>query len=188
MYFFNPDDIHKPGAFSDLPTCLLCVYNRLTNTVSCLNLPIEQRCRVNLVDKDGHQVTKTAYGQKFDKPLLDNEINKWLMQHFERRSNPYLRLYANGIPKYDIPADFGRFAISNIFEIKEPGEYELHVEMRLVQAVNDSSEERGQALDWYIHARRVAVDHGFQRAEFRRVFLCWYPYWQPRIGGRRAGG
>lgn len=118
-----------------LPACLVYVTNATTNRIWWLFMPATNLFNIELFDSQGKSVEKTSLGKMFDLPLTQKRISDWyndkhwqIMRHgraFE--VYPSMRIQTRS------------FSIPEAFEIKEAGEYTLHVQMRLIGNGPDSS-------------------------------------------------
>ena len=125
------------------------VYNYSTNEFACLRMPAENILRVVLLDKQGHQVKKTKLGEKYGLPLSQEQIDEWPHRSNNPHQSIFIRLTPNGIPKYaDDPTEVCSFSIKDAFKITERGEYELHLQLRLVQIGTDSSGKYHYPVTW----------------------------------------
>ena len=102
-----------------------------TNNDYFLNMPRENLFAIELLDASGKPVGKTASGSQFGLPLTDKQVTDWYnkaMNHTNpRRSATLIAI----LPHNTLPVGF--FNIPEMFEIKEAGEYTLHVRMRLIK-------------------------------------------------------
>lgn len=131
------------------PTCYVSVFNHSTNEMACLGMPAINLLRIVLLDKQGHQVKKTSLGMKYGLPLSQEQIYEWRHHWNNRHQSIFIRLTPNGIPQYsDIPTEICNFSIKDAFEITEPGEYELHLQLRLVQVGTDKSGKFYYPVTW----------------------------------------
>ena len=126
------------------PVCWIYTYNFTTNYIACLRVPIQTICQVALLDKDGKQVQKTHSGEKFGRAFSEDEVRHWFKNWNNSHESMFISIIPNGsppygTPPYDIPTEIGFFALKDIFDLKENGEYELHVQLILTQAGKDSA-------------------------------------------------
>jgi hypothetical protein len=139
----EPDWQGKP------PYCLVSIYNHSTNFIGCLRMSEASLCRVALLDRQDHQIQKTSLGKMYGLPLPEDQIEQWQKDWNNRHQSIRIRITPNEIPKYaDIPTDICTFSVKDAFEIKEAGEYELHLQMRLVQVGKDSSGKLHYPVTW----------------------------------------
>ena len=101
-------------------------YNYKTNCDCFLNMPRENLFSIDLYDSSGNRVNKTDSGNQFGLPLTKQQIEDWLNKN--RRWHGYLSMIC---PGEGLQA--GVFSIPEMFVIKQPDEYTLHVRMRLMQ-------------------------------------------------------
>lgn len=137
---FERDSNANPPTFWPAPICLVSVFNHSTSDMACLRMPATNLCRIALLNKQGHKVKKTPLGMVYGLPLSQEQID-WGVHHWNTtHQSIFISFYPNGIPKFaGAYKEICRFSVKDAFEIKEAGEYELHVQMRLVQVGKDSS-------------------------------------------------
>jgi len=116
------------------PVCDINVVNITTNMYrSFLKLPLEALCQVELFNSDGKAVEKTTEGKSFE-TWTPEELADWLHKKLVARArNRFFPV---------LPFDYAlanRFSVPEIFQLKEPGEYELHLKMQLNEAKWDDS-------------------------------------------------
>jgi len=146
---FERDSNAKPPTFWPSPVCLVSVYNHTVSDMACLRMPAINVCQIALLDKQGHQVKKTALGMKYGLPLPHEQIDWWFNHWDIAHQSFFIKLIPNGIPKFaDAYTEICRFSIKEAFEIKEAGEYELHLQLRLVQVGTDSSGKKHYPVTW----------------------------------------
>jgi hypothetical protein len=141
--------LDQPNWHGRPPFCLVSAINYSTNFIGCLRMPATVLCRIALLDKQGQQVLKTKLGKTYGLPLLEEQIDLWRRQWSNPHERMLIRMFPNGIPKFaDARTDICLFSIKDAFEIKEAGEYELHLQMRLVQIGQDSSGKLHFPVTW----------------------------------------
>jgi hypothetical protein len=125
------------------------VYNHTTNYLAVLRLPAAQLCRIALIDARGEQVKKTSLGMTFGLPLSQEQID-WSRHHWSNsHQSIFLKVIPNGVPESaDVPTEICNFSVKDAFDIEEAGEYELHLQMRLVQIGTDSSGKFHYPVTW----------------------------------------
>jgi len=99
-------------------------------------------------------VQKTHSGEKFGRAFSEDEVRHWFKNWNNSHESMFISIIPNGsppygTPPYDIPTEIGFFALKDIFDLKENGEYELHVQLILTQAGKDSAGK--------LHFPRVAL-------------------------------
>ena len=99
----------------------------------CLRMPATNLLRITLLDTHGHEIKKTEAGEIYGLPLSQDQIETWRRHWNNPHERMLITLFPNGIPQYDLPTEICNFCIKDVFEIKEAGEYELHLQLRLVQ-------------------------------------------------------
>jgi len=140
---------------SDIPTldpsgCSIFVYNySTTGNVGCLRMPATNLCRIILLDKQGHKVKKTALGMMYGWPLSQEQIEDWRHHWHNSHQRMLVSINAMGSPKpYYDAIEMCHFSLKDAFEIKKAGEYELHVQLRLIQVGKDSSGKIYYPVTW----------------------------------------
>ncbi len=136
-------------ALAKPPVCWVSLINQSTDFIGCLNMPVKNLCRVALLDNRGGEIQKTKLGEIYGKPLTQHEIEVWRNHWTNAHQTIYTRLTANGIKKYaDEPSEICSFSIKDLFIIETPGEYELHLQLRLIQVGADSSGKLCYPISW----------------------------------------
>jgi hypothetical protein len=130
--------------------CFVTVFNYTTNCgIACLRMPAAYACRIALLDEQGHQVKKTAAGMKFGLSLSQEQIGSSFRHWKLPNQSAWLKLYPNGLPKYaGVPRSICDFDVGNAFKIEKPGDYDLHLQMRLVQSAQDKSGKLHFLITW----------------------------------------
>ena len=82
---------------------------------------------IKLIDPTGTLVAKTAKGLQFGLPLTSQQIIDWNSEMMARRWRSRLLMICPSQSRM-----VGVFSIPEMFEIKQAGEYTLHVRMRLI--------------------------------------------------------
>lgn len=146
---FELDSNAKPPTFWPLPVCLVSVFNHSISNMACLRMPTTNLCRILLLDKQGHKVQKTTLGMMYGLPLSQEQIDWWFNHWNTTHQSIFIRLTPNGIQKSaGAYTEICRFSIKDAFEIKEAGEYDLHLQLRLVQVGTDSSGKKHYPVTW----------------------------------------
>jgi hypothetical protein len=131
------------------PVCWVSIFNHSTDFIGCLNMSATNLCRIALLDQQGHQVPKTKSGEMYGETLSQEQITEWRHNWNYPHRRMLRRLIPNGLPKYaDAPTEIDSFGIKDAFEIKTAGEYELHLQMRLIQVGIDSSGKFYYPVTW----------------------------------------
>jgi hypothetical protein len=120
---------HEPGK-----SPLFCNVTLLNSSpryrLSFLRLPPEMSFAIDLVDANGKSVDKTEYGRKFGLALSQREINDWFQSARKGRGGWAGWFWLTSAELQTV----GAFSMSQAFKIDKPGEYLLHVRLRLVQS------------------------------------------------------
>lgn len=131
------------------PACWVYIHNHTTNFIGCLRMPAPYLCKIALLDQQGKEVRKTTFGNTYGQALSQGQIDKWLRNWNNRHQLPYIRIYAGGIQKLsDMRTDICFFSLKDAFQIIKPGEYELHLQVRLIQTGQDSSGKLHYPVNW----------------------------------------
>jgi hypothetical protein len=146
---FEHDSNAKPPTFWPAPVCFVSVYNHSTNYMGCLRMPATNLCRIVLLDKQGHQVKKTPFGMMYGWPLSQKQIADWRHSWNTTHLTTLIKIVPNGIPKFvGMDTEVCRFSIKDAFEIKAAGEYELHLQIRLIQVGLDNFGKFYYPITW----------------------------------------
>jgi len=115
--------------------CAVNIINTTTNFYrTILGLPREANLQIELLDSSGTPVEKTSAGKLFQ-TWPESKMDTWVRQALRNRSRgtffavwsvAYTQVYS--------------FRIPEIFNLKEPGEYTLHLRYELVEAKFNSSQ------------------------------------------------
>lgn len=131
------------------PYCVVSVYNHGIDVLGCLRMPATNLCRIALVDAEGHDVPKTSLGRMYGSPLSQEQVDNFFQNWRNAHERIVIRLIPNGIPRFaDQRSDICYFSIRDAFEITKPGDYGLHVQLRLVQVGRDSSRKLHYPITW----------------------------------------
>lgn len=128
------------------PVCWVTVLNHTTNLIRGVVGPAPCLFAIELFDSNGKQIKKTNGGKKFGMPLSQEEINSWWpVQHGVSYRLPIF----TSSPTTPFPGTgVANFNISDAFQIKEAGEYSLHLRMRLIQTKPDVSGQPNFSMIW----------------------------------------
>ena len=136
-------------AFLKPPVCWVSIFNHSTDYLGCLNMVATNFCRIALLDKRGYQVQKTKLGERYGEALSQEQIATWRHNWNNPHRRMLIRLLPNGIAKFaDAPTEICFFGVKDAFEIKVAGEYELHLQMRLIQVGKDGSGKLYYPITW----------------------------------------
>jgi hypothetical protein len=131
---FEIDSHVAPPVILGPPVCFVSILNKSTNLVECLKMPITNLCVVKLLDDKGKEVAKTAMGEYFGNNPSQKDIQTWFKNWTNRHESSVLRIVPNGTPRFaGRPTDFLQFSLHDLFEVREPGNYELHVSARIIE-------------------------------------------------------
>jgi len=132
---------NHPNNEGQPPGCVVSVINTSTNAypshidlikmINCYwNAYSTNYLRIELLDSKGDPIKKTAIGKQYT-ASSDSRQLKELYDKLDRR------LRVRGFVWIDPSSSitFARFNIPELFELKEPGEYTLRVQMRLIQNI-----------------------------------------------------
>ena len=129
------------------PICYVDGWGTYTNTIEWkgfLWMPPTNLCRLKLFDSKGQPVEKTADGKMFDLPLTQEQIAAWDRAAQKKNggnSSAWHLIFRPAHPGgLNIPtAGPIVFTLQPLFKVTEPGEYTLHLRLRLIQTKEDSS-------------------------------------------------
>ena len=143
------DSSAKPPKGYTPQVCLVSLVNHSTNYYGTLRMPATNLCRIELLDRHGSSVPRTPVGKMYGLPLSQPQIEAWRLHWDNRHERMLMRILPSDTPEFpDIATDFCSFGLADAFEIKEAGEYELHVQTRLVQVARASSGMSYYPVDW----------------------------------------
>ena len=108
-----------------LPACIVLVANTTTNNYSFDNIPLEGSCEFKMFDSNRVEVPKTEEGRKYVF-WSGKQIYDWGFEHI------FDGFYIFKIPGGGEHQYFPGFSIPQVFHLTVPGEYTLHVRLRLV--------------------------------------------------------
>jgi hypothetical protein len=117
------------------PVCLVCITNETTNGIWVPLMPATNLFSIELFDPKGQPVQKTSFGKMFELPLTQKRISDWYNDKHWQIIRHGRASFVDSLEKAQIRS----FSIPEAFEIKEAGEYALHVQMRLIGNGPDSS-------------------------------------------------
>ena len=119
------------------PVCLIYVTNQTTHVFETWAHYLTNYTSIELLDEAGKPVERTAEGKKYG--IVPNETG--LRQMFKERYALWRkgRFRTTGFKMLgrDI-SPFGEIGIPELFELKQPGEYSLKVEMCLILRLSES--------------------------------------------------
>jgi hypothetical protein len=117
------------------PIFFIFVINSTTNDIlGCLRLPIESISEIALLDPQGVPVEKTEVGKQFGF-WTQKQIKEWFdeMNKLRWRRRGF-RIYAKF---YEQISD--AISLPKLFQMKQAGEYPLHLKVQLVRSEQDAS-------------------------------------------------
>ena len=113
------------------PTCVPLAVSVTTNSNShFLNIPLEGCCQLKLVDSTGHEVPESAAGKKFVF-WSEAQITNWVSQNtfkIKYDDSIFFSLHGGGQHQF-----FPGFSVPESFVVDQPGDYILHVRLRLLR-------------------------------------------------------
>ena len=118
------------------PICYVHLINNSTNFFyGGLSLSPDMLFEVELFDSQGKPVSNTSIGKKFGASVTDQQLNDWYKKNVNRHgAGTFL------VPPFFV-GDVNQFAITQVFELKQAGEYMLHLHMRLIQCQFNTKSE-----------------------------------------------
>jgi hypothetical protein len=132
-----------------VPLCIVSLVNTTTNFIrGCANLPIENLFKTALSDSQGKWVKTTKSGSMFGQTWSQKQIDEWWKTLSDQRiSRRALFIY----PKVDnepMIQQVAYFNITDVFQIEQPGEYTLHLQMRLIRFEYDPHNQHHYSTTW----------------------------------------
>ena len=128
------------------PVCYVTVVNHTTNAIVGVMGPAPCLFAVELFDSGGKPIEKTDAGKKFGLPLSQEEIKSWWpVQHGPSYRPPFF--LTSPIQPYP-GIGVGEFSIPETFQLRQSGEYELHLRMRLIQCKQEASGQLYFSMIW----------------------------------------
>jgi hypothetical protein len=123
------------GAGPECPVCYVSLINDTTNNVYGVFRPSPGMLfDVELFDSKSNSMAKTEVGKTYGQPLTQQQLNDWFEKHMDRHGEELQR-----VPPSMVISPFSEFSISEVFLLQKPGEYTLHLRMRLMQHQQDAS-------------------------------------------------
>jgi hypothetical protein len=133
--------------FFSPPVCVVKVSNHLADTFTCLLLPTSDLCTIALFDDQKQEVEKTVAGKSYGHALSDDLVRQWCDQWMQDQQGDGRQTIlfplrgtlslTRGAPQ--MPVQISSFSLLDVFKITQPGDYELHVQLRLIQSAKDVS-------------------------------------------------
>lgn len=116
------------------PIVIAYILNATSNYArGCLNLPEEALYQIDLIDRYGKQVEKTAIGKTF-KPWSEKHIQDWLDEQLRNRTRgAFFTIFpwmSNQIG--------GGVSLPKVFQLEYPGEYTVHLRMPVISFIRDA--------------------------------------------------
>jgi hypothetical protein len=124
------------------------IQNHTTNDTGCLRMPATNLFRIALLDERGRQVEKTPFGSRFGWPLLEPQIDAWLHHGRLLHQSKFVHFLPKGVDKFDVPTPICTINLKDAFTIRKPGDYQLHLQMRLIQVGKDPSGKLHYLVTW----------------------------------------
>jgi len=129
------------------PIGVVRVTSHLADTLTCVQLPASYLCSVVLLDDKNREVEKTEMGKTFGRVLGDDVVRQWCDQWVRDQQGDGrqtilfpLRGTASLRPNVSqVPVQICCFSLLDVFKVTTPGDYELRVQLRLVQSAKDAS-------------------------------------------------
>jgi hypothetical protein len=136
----------RPYGNKESPFFYVSVINTTTNFVNgYLNLPIEALANISLFDQQGKAVAKTAAGERFE-AWTQQRIEAW----FHKGEHQAVK---RGSKVSDLfPLMYGQISgeisVSKTFQLRQSGDYDLHLRMKFVQTKVDTSGKQYFQTTW----------------------------------------
>jgi hypothetical protein len=145
-----------PSSWKGSPVIYVNFINTTTNYIrGLLQIPIEARANIELLDSEGKAVPKTNEGKKFG-VWTDQQMKDWFEDNREKPPQfPWSRKSerdTKGIavilfPLLDAQISVG-ISLPLLFQIKQAGKYTLHFQIRVAQTKVDTSGKIDLNIFW----------------------------------------
>jgi hypothetical protein len=139
-----------PASEKGSPIFYVNIINTTTNWIrGYLNLPFEALASIALFDADGKSVSKTIVGQRVG-TWTQKQVEDWFMEIYRKRTHAMTESGSITSTLWPLlPAQVsGEISIFQMFQIKQAGEYTLHLRMRFVRVEKDASGNRTFSTIW----------------------------------------
>lgn len=141
--FRPPEPWHD--AILQPPICCVFAGNRTTNAVLFLQMPPTNLFSIELLDSHGKPVGKTREGKMYGLSLTQKYIANWRNKQNLRPAGMWYLISPNDTNAH---CTVGFFSLRSAFRIEQPGEYTLHLRLRLIEARSDSSGQLYFPMVW----------------------------------------
>ncbi|MGA2868714.1 MAG: hypothetical protein ABSF34_06105 [Verrucomicrobiota bacterium] len=126
------------------PVCCVNLINDTTNIFYGGFRPSpEMLFEVELFDSNNIPVEKTDAGKRYGEPVSQEQLREWYNKNVNRHGWGTFALYPLSVRQ-----QVSQFSLPEVFQLKEPGEYILHLHMRLMQRQQDSSGKLSFSINW----------------------------------------
>jgi hypothetical protein len=124
---------HTPYAGQQHPICIVSVNSKSTNTFICWKAYPSSYLKIDLLDSSGKPVEKTEKGKQYGTLPDQKQLAELIKKQDEEHRSGLTRTDGFNLitPKYD--ERFTSFGLPELFELKQPGEYTLKVQIRLIR-------------------------------------------------------
>lgn len=124
---------HPPYAGQQHPVCIVSVNDKSTNSFICWTAYPTSYLKLHLLDPAGKPVEKTEKGKQYGTLPNRRQLEELIEKRDEKHRSGLTRTDGFNLitPKFD--HRFTSFGIPELFELKQPGEYTLKVQMRLIR-------------------------------------------------------
>jgi hypothetical protein len=126
------------------PICCVNLINDTTNAFYGGFRPSpEMLFKIDLFDSNNIPVAKTDMGKKYGEPVTQEQLKEWYKKNVNGRGwGTFL------LPPLSARQQISQFSIPEVFQLKQTGEYTLHLNMRLMQSQHDSSGKLYFSIIW----------------------------------------
>ncbi|MGH7988845.1 MAG: hypothetical protein ACREDS_01435, partial [Limisphaerales bacterium] len=115
------------------PVCIVSINDKSTNTFICWMAYPSSYLKIDLLDSAGKPVERTEEGKQYKMLLKQRQLEELIKKRDEKHRSGLTRTdgFTLVTPKFD--ERFFSFGIPELFELKQPGEYTLKVQVRLIR-------------------------------------------------------
>ena len=126
---------HPSNESQQPPVCAISVNNKSTNVFNCWKTIPASYLKIDLLDAKGAPVKRTVRGSEFGTPPDEKGIQELVIKRHEAWRSGQTRNegFSRITPTYS--EQFAILSIPELFDLTQPGEYSLKIQMRLIQRV-----------------------------------------------------
>lgn len=127
-----------------LPVVYINVVNFRTNLVLAMKLPREALFKIKMFDANGKAVERTSEGKEFV-DWTDKQCMDWFKEQCRIR---WSGRWFGVTPAPGYYAQVGVISLPELFELKEPGEYTVHVSLPVIETKQNASKKIYSETTW----------------------------------------